>query len=93
MNAKFLKECFAFVTAERLLANQPLKIDVLTALHDLTHFENLLPRFAATVPPCWNEIQQEQQQRKHPQHLHQQGEATQHTRTWRLQSDRYRSAI
>jgi hypothetical protein len=37
------------------------------------------------------EVQQEQQQRRHPQHLHQQhhGDAAQHTRTWKLQSDRY----
>lgn len=74
---------------ENLLLNEQLTVDVLAALHDLTQFENLLPRFSATFPPCWNEIQQEQQQRKHPQHLHQQGEATQHTRTWRLQADRY----
>ena len=60
-------------------------------LHDLIQFENLMPRFSATVPPCWNEIQQEQQQRRHPQHLQQQGEAMQHTRTWRLQQDRYYS--
>ncbi|ELT93547.1 hypothetical protein CAPTEDRAFT_223860 [Capitella teleta] len=70
-----------------LLVQQPLTSDVLSMLHDLTRFENLVPRFSATVPPCWSEIQQEQQQRRHPQHLHQHGEATQHTRTWRLQPD------
>jgi baculoviral IAP repeat-containing protein 6 len=58
-------------------------------LHNLIQFENLMPRFTATVPPCWSEIQQEQQQRRHPQHLQHQGEATQHTRTWKLQPDRY----
>lgn len=67
--------------------HQPLNTKVLSSLYDLTRFENLVPRFSATVPPCWSEIQQEQQQRRHPQHLHQQGEATQHTRSWRLQPD------
>ncbi|XP_070181060.1 dual E2 ubiquitin-conjugating enzyme/E3 ubiquitin-protein ligase BIRC6-like isoform X3 [Littorina saxatilis] len=66
------------------LASGPLVPETLTALHSLTEFENLMPRFTATVPPCWSEIQQEQQQRRHPQHLQQQGEATQHTRTWKL---------
>jgi baculoviral IAP repeat-containing protein 6 len=61
----------------------------LMILHNLIQFENLMPRFTATVPPCWSEIQQEQQQRRHPQHLQHQGEATQHTRTWKLQPDRY----
>ena len=72
----------------RMLVHQPLTLDVLRALHSLTQFENLVPRISATVPACWTEVQQEQQQRKHPQHLHQQGEATQHTRTWRLLPDR-----
>ncbi|KAL8592605.1 hypothetical protein ACOMHN_026535 [Nucella lapillus] len=70
--------------ADDILANGPLVPETLTALHSLTQFENLMPRFTATVPPCWSEIQQEQQQRRHPQHLQQQGEATQHTRTWKL---------
>jgi baculoviral IAP repeat-containing protein 6 len=73
---------------EDLLVQQPLNSEVLSMLHDLTRFENLVPRFSATVPPCWCEIQQEQQQRRHPQHLHQHGEATQHTRSWRLQPDK-----
>ncbi len=77
-----------FGKMDDLLVKQPLTTDVLMLLHDLTQFENLMPRFSATVPPCWNEIQQEQQQRRHPQHLQQQGEAMQHTRTWRLQQDR-----
>lgn len=66
------------------LANGLITPESLVALHSLTEFENLMPRFTATVPPCWSEIQQEQQQRRHPQHLQQQGEATQHTRTWKL---------
>ncbi|CAH1791767.1 unnamed protein product [Owenia fusiformis] len=74
-------------SGDDLLVNQPLTAEVLHTLHNLTQFENLMPRFSATVPPCWTEIQQEQQQRRHPQHLQQQGEATQHTRTWRLQPD------
>ena len=67
---------------------QPLSAETLAALHSLTQFENLMPRYMATVPQCWTEVQQEQQQRRHPQHLQQHGEANQHTRTWRLQQDR-----
>lgn len=73
-----------------LLVDQPLTTESLMLLVELTRFETLTPRFSATVPPCWVEVQQEQQQRRHPQHLHQQhhGDAAQHTRTWKLQSDR-----
>ncbi|OWK10826.1 BIRC6, partial [Cervus elaphus hippelaphus] len=72
-----------------LLVDQPFTVDILTSLVELTRFETLTPRFSATVPPCWVEVQQEQQQRRHPQHLHQQhhGDAAQHTRTWKLQTD------
>ncbi|XP_038601850.1 LOW QUALITY PROTEIN: baculoviral IAP repeat-containing protein 6 [Tachyglossus aculeatus] len=72
-----------------LLVDQPFSLETLTSLVELTRFETLTPRFSATVPPCWVEVQQEQQQRRHPQHLHQQhhGDAAQHTRTWKLQTD------
>ncbi|KAH3853370.1 hypothetical protein DPMN_095892 [Dreissena polymorpha] len=70
-----------------LLAKQPLSLETLSQLHQLIQFENLMPRFTATVPPCWTEMHQEQQQRRHPQHLQHQGEATQYTRTWKLQPD------
>uniref|UniRef100_A0A7N9CYR3 Dual E2 ubiquitin-conjugating enzyme/E3 ubiquitin-protein ligase BIRC6 n=1 Tax=Macaca fascicularis TaxID=9541 RepID=A0A7N9CYR3_MACFA len=72
-----------------LLVDQPFTLEILTSLVELTRFETLTPRFSATVPPCWVEVQQEQQQRRHPQHLHQQhhGDAAQHTRTWKLQTD------
>jgi baculoviral IAP repeat-containing protein 6 len=70
-----------------LLAKQSLSVDNLITLHSHIQFENLMPRYTATVSPCWSEIQQEQQQRRHPQHLQHQGEATQHTRTWKLQTD------
>ncbi|XP_035825485.1 baculoviral IAP repeat-containing protein 6 [Aplysia californica] len=69
------------------LSSQTLTSESLLQLHELVQFENLMPRFTAVVPPCWSEIQQEQQQRRHPQHLTQQGEATQHTRTWKLTAD------
>ncbi|XP_061767077.1 baculoviral IAP repeat-containing protein 6 isoform X1 [Nerophis ophidion] len=77
------------ITGVDLLVDQPLTTESLTSLVELTRFETLTPRFSATVPPCWVEVQQEQQQRRHPQHLHQQhhGDAAQHTRTWKLQSD------
>ena len=75
--------------SDDLLVQRPLTAEVLATLVELTKFENLVPRYSATVPPCWSEMQQEQQQRRHPQHLHRHGEATQHTRTWRLQQDRY----
>ncbi|CAB1312602.1 unnamed protein product, partial [Coregonus sp. 'balchen'] len=79
------------ITGVDLLVDQALAVESLTSLVELTRFETLTPRFSATVPPCWVEVQQEQQQRRHPQHLHQQhhGDAAQHTRTWKLQSDRY----
>ncbi|OWF45700.1 baculoviral IAP repeat-containing protein 6-like isoform X2 [Mizuhopecten yessoensis] len=70
-----------------MLTKQPISVENLVILHNLIQFENLMPRFTATVPACWTEIQQEQQQRRHPQHLQHQGEATQHTRTWKLQQD------
>ncbi|XP_041353670.1 baculoviral IAP repeat-containing protein 6-like isoform X2 [Gigantopelta aegis] len=72
---------------QEFLAKRPLTAEVLSSFHSLIQFENLYPRYTATVPPCWSEIQQEQQQRRHPQHLQQQGEATQHTRTWKLTPD------
>ncbi|XP_039995720.1 baculoviral IAP repeat-containing protein 6 [Xiphias gladius] len=77
------------ITGVDLLLDQPLTTESLMSLVELTRFETLIPRFSATVPPCWVEVQQEQQQRRHPQHLHQQhhGDAAQHTRTWKLQSD------
>ncbi|XP_061847152.1 baculoviral IAP repeat-containing protein 6 isoform X5 [Colius striatus] len=77
------------ITGVDLLVDQPFSLETLTALVELTRFETLTPRFSATVPPCWVEVQQEQQQRRHPQHLHQQhhGDAAQHTRTWKLQTD------
>ena len=78
------------VFVEELLIKQPLTVSTLDALHSLTQFENLTPRYVCTVPQCWVEIQQEQQQRRHPQHLQQQqyGEQHQHTRSWKLQQDR-----
>ncbi|NWZ53957.1 BIRC6 protein, partial [Haliaeetus albicilla] len=77
------------ITGVDLLVDQPFSLETLTSLVELTCFETLTPRFSATVPPCWVEVQQEQQQRRHPQHLHQQhhGDAAQHTRTWKLQTD------
>ncbi|XP_078504877.1 dual E2 ubiquitin-conjugating enzyme/E3 ubiquitin-protein ligase BIRC6 isoform X4 [Lissotriton helveticus] len=77
------------ITGVDLLVDQPFSLETLTSMVELTRFETLIPRFSATVPPCWVEVQQEQQQRRHPQHLHQQhhGDAAQHTRTWKLQTD------
>uniref|UniRef100_A0A3P9HCQ6 Baculoviral IAP repeat containing 6 n=1 Tax=Oryzias latipes TaxID=8090 RepID=A0A3P9HCQ6_ORYLA len=78
-----------FSPSLELLVDQSLTTESLMSLVELTRFETLTPRFSATVPPCWVEVQQEQQQRRHPQHLHQQhhGDAAQHTRTWKLQSE------
>lgn len=77
------------ITGVDLLVDQQFSLETLTSMVELTRFETLIPRFSATVPPCWVEVQQEQQQRRHPQHLHQQhhGDAAQHTRTWKLQTD------
>ncbi|XP_052766452.1 baculoviral IAP repeat-containing protein 6-like isoform X2 [Mya arenaria] len=74
-------------SVSEMLAKQQVSFESLSQLYQLTQFENLMPRFTATVPPCWTEMQQEQQQRRHPQHLQHQGEATQHTRTFKLQPD------
>ena len=71
-----------------LLVTQPLTHETLTSLLSLTQYENLTPRYSARgVGSCWSEIAQEQQQRRHPQHLHRHGDSNQHTRTWRLQQD------
>ena len=84
-----IKSILLLVVASEMLAKKPLTFETLSQLYGLTQFENLMPRFTATVPPCWTEMQQEQQQRRHPQHLQHQGEATQHTRSWKLQPDRW----
>ena len=94
VSVHFSSLCALFVSTASLtvplLIDEPLTTNVLSTLHNLTQFENLQPRFNAMVPACWTEIQQEQQQRKHPQHLHQKhGDASLHTRTWRLQPDRF----
>ena len=64
-----------------------LSVTTLKTLVEMTSFENLVPRYSALAPIFWSEIQQQQQQRRHPQHLLQnsQGDASCHTRTWRLQ--------
>jgi len=74
---------------ESISLTEECTIQNLLKLLQKTEFENLVPRFTAIVPPSWSEVQQEQQQRQHPQHLHQQGlgDATLHTRTWRLQPE------
>lgn len=69
------------------MVSSPLTLETLTSLRELTLYENLTPRFSATVPSSWSEIQQEQQQRRHPQHLHRHGETNRHTRSWKLQQD------
>ena len=70
---------------------EDLSLKTLKSLVEMTTFENLVPRYTAIVPIFWSEIQQEQQQRRHPQHLLQnsQGDASCHTRTWRLQKKGY----
>lgn len=72
---------------------EDLSLNTLKSLVKMTSFENLVPRFTALAPIFWTEIQQEQQQRRHPQHLLQnsQGDASCHTRTWRLQKKGYDS--
>ena len=79
------RSCFA----AKLLIDQPLTLETLQQLELATQFENLTPRFGATVPQCWSEIHQEQQQRRHPQHLHRHGDTNLHTRTWKLLRDRF----
>ncbi|XP_071454170.1 dual E2 ubiquitin-conjugating enzyme/E3 ubiquitin-protein ligase BIRC6 [Hetaerina americana] len=69
-----------------IVHSSPLTLAHLHQLHLLTQFENLVPCYAATVPPCWLEMMQAQRQRRHPQHL-QRGDEVQHTRSWRLLQD------
>jgi hypothetical protein len=77
---------FYLFFTESISSTEEHTVQSLLKLLQKTEFENLVPRFTAIVPPAWSEIQQEQQQRQHPQHLHQQslGDATLHTRTWKL---------
>jgi hypothetical protein len=79
------------VAATSSIPVEDLSLKTLKSLVDMTTFENLVPRYTALVPIFWTEIQQEQQQRRHPQHLLQnsQGDASCHTRTWRLQKKGY----
>ena len=86
-----------FCTEVHDLFEAPLTVQSLSQLSRLTECENLSGKFTATLPPCWQEVQQEQVQRKHPQHLQQSvhiagapGSSTDQstanaTRTWRLQ--------
>ena len=71
------------------LFSPPLTVTNLKQLNELTESENLSGRFTATLPSCWSEVQQDQLQRKHPQHLQQSltsaGEVASVTKTWKLQ--------
>lgn len=71
-----------------MLFKEELTSDVLLLLRELTLCDNLVPKFSAMLPQCWVEVQQEQQQRQHPQHLHQHGDSSHHTRSWHLNCDR-----
>lgn len=51
------------------MLSQPLTPRILDQLSESTESEPLSGKFTATLPPCWNELQPDQQQRKHPQHL------------------------
>jgi len=68
--------------------DRPMTPEHMERLQSLTACENLSGKFTATFPAAWTEVQQEQQQRKHPQHLQQtEGTNSQASliRTWKLQ--------
>lgn len=66
----------------KLLVNGPLKLDVLATLNNLIYYDVAKTNFSAKFPPCWTPVSPEQnQQRKHPQHLL--AEAQNYTKSWK----------
>ena len=70
-------------TAVALDPDQPVTMACLLSLVQLTEFVTLMPRFTASVPSSWVEVQQDQQRL----HQHSLLDPVLHTRTWKLRSD------
>ncbi|XP_068681369.1 baculoviral IAP repeat-containing protein 6-like isoform X1 [Montipora foliosa] len=69
--------------AVALSPDRPISLDSLISLVQLTEFVTLMPRFTASVPSSWFEVQQDQQRL----HQHTLLDPVLHTRTWKLRSD------
>ena len=86
------KSWFDFVSvAAAFNPDQPISMEFLQHLVQLTEFVTLMPRFTASVPSSWVEVQQDQQRL----HQHTLVDPVLHTRTWKVRSDgsRYVLAI
>ena len=79
--------CLIFSDTQVLLSELPVTESSLRQCLELTVFSPGCPRLSATVPPCWLEMTQAQQQRRNPQHLQQHHAPTEATRCWSLDSD------
>jgi len=80
--------CFTFA-AVALDPDEPVTMAGLLSLVQLTEFVTLMPRFTASVPSSWVEVQQEQQRL----HQHSLLDPVLHTRTWKLRSDSTRYCV
>ena len=75
---------FDFVSvAAAFNQDQPISMEFLQHLVQLTEFVTLMPRFTASVPSSWVEVQQDQQRL----HQHTLVDPVLHTRTWKVRSD------
>lgn len=78
------KSWFDFVSvAAAFNPDQPISMEFLQHLVQLTDFVTLMPRFTASVPSSWVEVQQDQQRL----HQHTLVDPVLHTRTWKVRSD------
>ncbi|XP_068082089.1 baculoviral IAP repeat-containing protein 6 [Anabrus simplex] len=67
-----------------MISQSALGISELSSLLDLTKYENIIPVYSATVPACWIETMHAH---KRSNLFLQQMEDSQHSRSWRLQTD------
>lgn len=75
-----------FFAAVAFSPDKPITTDSLVSLVHLTEFVTLMPRFTASVPSSWCEVQQDQQRLHHHTLL----DPGLHTRTWKLRTDNSR---
>ena len=77
---------FFILVAVALSPDEPVTLESLISLVQLTEFVTLMPRFTASVPSSWVEVQQDQQRL----HQHTLLDPVLHTRTWKLRSENSR---
>ncbi|XP_064603703.1 baculoviral IAP repeat-containing protein 6-like isoform X3 [Liolophura sinensis] len=70
-----------------ILAKQPLTTESLMQLHDLIQLKTLCQGLVQLYHHAGQKYSKSSSNGATPQHLQHQGEATQHTRTWKLQTD------